>query len=533
MPRPELPYSEKSRNTLIVNYYQLRAAGKPIPADLLYWLSVKASDQFGPNGPLCKHGQRKNAKPYSQMSLDVLEKKVRELIKSGKKVPQGLGKELVLRKPEKYSYDENGEFNIKKYASEVSRKQRKPYIDCGLAYLENLLKKYNAAGEQPPVDLMTALAVKAPEKYFYENGEFKNLHKERAERRIKKKNRDKIIQPASQPKKLFKKPDDTIIAKQKELAGFATEKQIAGVHLFAPKLPSGAYELVWRHGVKEKKLMIRCGIYSPEVVLFDVLSGFAVVRVHGNFGTKLYVIDCENSEVIKSLAGGFARVSYIAKNHELFGYEKIDARSMLRIWCKNHTWTRESVDAPYSAVAINALAKLTETVIIKPNGMCATYPLAALPAQLDKAVPATEYKKEARANQTSDVTDLNVTIKSTESASGIFYNDVYVNGQRIIQSHYNTSFKVFMNGKILGVRGRDGNEMAPMGPWQWRLFDTNLDEQDFKSTSAYIDGISEESYGIKLRFSNGHFTTLMSQQYENASNKLFRLSNVKKHLYGR
>ncbi len=152
--------------------------------------------------------------------------------------------------------------------------------------------------------------------------------------------------------------------------------------------------------------------------------------------------------------------------------------------------------------------------------------------ELKAVVQPTEYKKESDTNQ-SDVTNLNVTIKSTESAPGIFYNDVFVNGQRIIQSHYNTSFKIFMNGKILGVRGRKGNEMAPMEPWKWRLFDTKLDEQMFKSTDAYVVAISEENYGIKLRFNNGRFTTLMSRQYQDASTKVFDLKHVKENLYGR
>jgi len=375
--------------------------------------------------------------------------------------------------------------------------------------LEDAVRELRKAGKKVPQELGNELVSRKPEKYSYENGVFKILRKERAEQH-----------------------NEAIIAKQKELSDFATEKQIAGINLFAPKLSNGIYGLVWRHAGKEKTLMTRCGIYSPEVVLFDVLSGFAVVRVHGNFGTKLYVVDCEKGEVVKSLAGGFASVSYVAQTHELFGYEKIGAMSMLHIRGKNHKWTRESSAAPDSALAINALAKLNETVIIKPNGMCAAYSLVALPVELKAVVQPTEYKKESDTNQ-SDVTNLNVTIKSTESAPGIFYNDVFVNGQRIIQSHYNTSFKIFMNGKILGVRGRKGNEMAPMEPWKWRLFDTKLDEQIFKSTDAYVVAISEENYGIKLRFDDGKFVVLMTRQFKSASKKAFNLENVKKHLYGR
>ena len=75
--------------------------------------------------------------------------------------------------------------------------------------------------------------------------------------------------------------------------------------------------------------------------------------------------------------------------------------------------------------------------------------------------------------------------------------------------------------------------MAPMEPWQWRLFDTKLDEQVFKSTDAYVVAISEENYGIKLRFDDGKFVVLMTRQFKSASKKAFNLENVKKHLYGR
>lgn len=117
MPRRALPYSEKKVNTLITNYHTLSAAGEEIPADLLYWLSVKAPDKFGPNGPLVKAGYG-NKKPYSKQKLTTLETKYSLLTTANEPVPHELMAELVSRLPNKYTM-----------AGRIQYVRKKSYVD--------------------------------------------------------------------------------------------------------------------------------------------------------------------------------------------------------------------------------------------------------------------------------------------------------------------------------------------------------------------------------------------------------------------
>ncbi len=88
------------------------------------------------------------------------------------------------------------------------------------------------------------------------------------------------------------------------------------------------------------------------------------------------------------------------------------------------------------------------------------------------------------------------------------YNNVYLNGKRILTNHYNTNIKLLFNDTLLAIHGIiTDNRDFPKKPI-WQIYDTNLksrislQKQKFSGYNIHANNITERDDGLYLTLSN-------------------------------
>lgn len=88
------------------------------------------------------------------------------------------------------------------------------------------------------------------------------------------------------------------------------------------------------------------------------------------------------------------------------------------------------------------------------------------------------------------------------------YNNVYLNGKRILTNHYNTNIKLLFDGTLLAIHGIiTDNRDFPKKPI-WQIYDTNLkprialQKQKFSGYNIHATNISERDDALYLNLSN-------------------------------
>ena len=141
------------------------------------------------------------------------------------------------------------------------------------------------------------------------------------------------------------------------------------------------------------------------------------------------------------------------------------------------------------------------------------------------AAPAPVVRPQSKAP-----TQLSVTLKPVKETLDGIYNDVYVNGTRILRNHVDTEIKTFLDGTILGIHGivtTDAN--LPQRPI-WMIFDTNLTankwigKDKFSGYSVYVSKLSEHPDMLRLYASNRVQILLDFEKYKRlAAGRMFKL----------
>ena len=310
--------------------------------------------------------------------------------------------------------------------------------------------------------------------------------------------------------------------------------------LYSKKTTSDNYCLVFDDGTTTKNILTASK--APfELYLIDTKTKTAVVRKQSVKQTHLlFVVNYSNGNVSPDSRCGFQRICYDEQNHALFAQHNRDTSRHFVKFEQNGT-TSQAIQIPSNTQ--EKTLQRNETIVIDENGKVTKHPLLKLgPAsqwesqdkivtemtkpgplavpQIDETKPEqtiaptphterihTTQKKKTKSEPKSE-NDLVVTIKPTKTTLDGTYNNIFVNGKKILSNHINTKIKLLMDDKILAIHGIiTDNPDLPHTPI-WQVYGTDLrsrislHKQKFSSYNIYAKSVTETPSGLRIELSN-------------------------------
>ncbi|MDO4423902.1 MAG: hypothetical protein Q4C08_03860, partial [Pseudomonadota bacterium] len=130
--------------------------------------------------------------------------------------------------------------------------------------------------------------------------------------------------------------------------------------------------------------------------------------------------------------------------------------------------------------------------------------------------------------------EISVYIEYVKSDLHGAYNNVYLNGKRILSNHYNTNIKLLFDGALLAIHGIiTDNRDFPKKPI-WQIYDTNLkprislQKQKFSGYNIHATNITERADALYLNLSNRCTAILKRDRtIKDAGQKRFIISQQK------
>ena len=338
--------------------------------------------------------------------------------------------------------------------------------------------------------------------------------------------------------------------------------------LYSIPTTSGNYALSFNNNKTNSNLLI--GAKQPyEVCLIDTKTKMTVIRkALDDIKFTLYIINYATGEIISETKPGMAIILYSAKTHELYAQKHRD--NLVPTWHispdKNIT---KIITTPKNISKILAAQIKKETILIEENGRTSTHPLLTLGSQ-DKndaqnatitqmlhAAPERIIETETKPNtqhaalpvvqntqQTENSTnkserkkqnsEIPVYIEHVKSNLMGSYNNVYINGKKVLSNHFDTKVKLLLDDTLLGIHGIvTDNKDLPQTPI-WIIYDTTLKSrinphmEKFSGYQVHAKKILETSDGLRLDLSNRCIALLKRDRIKaQADNKRFVISTVK------
>ena len=327
--------------------------------------------------------------------------------------------------------------------------------------------------------------------------------------------------------------------------------------LYSKKTTSDNYCLVFDDGTTTKNILTASKI-PFELYLIDTKTKTAVVRKQSVKQTHLlFVVNYSNGNVSPDSRCGFQRICYDEQNHALFAQHNRDTSRHFVKFEQNGT-TSQAIQIPNNTQ--EKKLQRNETVVIDENGNVTKHPLLTLgetsqresqdkivteitkPAplatpQIDETkteqtiapTPHTErvhtaQKKKTKSEPKSE-NDLVVTIKPVRTTLDGTYNNVFVNGKKILSNHFNTEIKLLVDDTILAIHGIvTDNQSLPRTPI-WQVYGTDLrsrvslHKQKFSGYNIHAKHIAETADGLRIELSNRCSCLLKTQRLLNEAGK--------------
>lgn len=298
-----------------------------------------------------------------------------------------------------------------------------------------------------------------------------------------------------------------------------------------------------------------------EICLIDTKTKLCIIRkTHDANRTSLHIINYNTGKQITEIKSGVSLISYSAKTHDLYAKTHRDK--------EQHKWhisankiVSKKLDTPCNLPQIKAAQIKKETILIDDNGNVTAYPLITLgnvgsnntqdlmpmhqqaeqPATI--ITPTTNKTSDTHPAQTSNqisetpintLQEVPVYIEHVKSNLHGSYNNIYLNGKKILSNHFGTEIKLFLSDTILGIHGivTDNSEL-PQTPI-WMIYDTTLNsrinrqKQKFKGYLVHAKKIQETPNGLRIDMSNRCTGTLKRDRIiKEALNKRFRIKQEK------
>lgn len=320
----------------------------------------------------------------------------------------------------------------------------------------------------------------------------------------------------------------------------------------------------------EHKLLLKSSPAPFELLFLDKLTQYAIVRrPDGKSQPKLYIINCKRGYVFPEIKNtGAYIIKYYPKTHELFTGTNINADVSRSHWSfKNGRNPVKVMNIPYDAITYRAKANPKETTIVEANGEIGTCPLIQLPDPNYDILPESSMiikrstqrttNNNAASAQTScevlpetipssgtAITNVQESVQPQDNLLKVVvenikltldgpYNNIFVNGNRILKNHINTTVKTFLDGAVLGVHGIVTDVAGMPTRPIWMIYDTKLRPRTFpyqnqySKQNIYITNVIENTTDLVIYTSNKMQIILDAQKVKSVSDKVFCIASEK------
>lgn len=304
-----------------------------------------------------------------------------------------------------------------------------------------------------------------------------------------------------------------------------TQKNII-LPLYSKLTNSGKYCLVFDNG-KETKNLLTAAVEPYEVCMIDTKTKTAIIRKKTKKQNHpLFLVDYSTGTIHPEFMLGFERADYDTQTHDIYvKKDRKKSRHFLHI-SANSQYVRHVLNSPKTAQQLSN----NGTIIIDENGHESTHPLLILgpiskqelqnkiikqiiPKTKDVTTtqaPVTEQKTSTTPDEKTryPANTLIVQVHTVKATLNGPYNNIYVNGKKILSNHIGTEIKLMFNDTLLAIHGIvTDNPNLPQIP-TWQIYDTNLrsrisnGKQKFSGYNIHSKQISEIPDGLRIELSN-------------------------------
>ena len=310
------------------------------------------------------------------------------------------------------------------------------------------------------------------------------------------------------------------------------------VPLYSSVCGDSKFSLFFDNGVSRNLILSRAG--EPyELCLFDIKTNYAVVRKICDAGqSRLYVIDCASGNIVPETKTGVSYVCWSSGSHDLFTLQKTD--SLRSGWhLMEHGRIARPVVIPARAKMIRAGAIGNETILLDVNGMAHVGNMLRLSdfsgaSNQNDAIKKIMFKPEVPEMPLPEiaapapepvatqpvVTDspvaapsadqlLRITVKPVRTTLQGTYNNIMVNGRKILSNHFDSEIKLLSDDTVLAIRGIVTDDKSLPETMQWRVYYADLTsavpsvKQSYSSYNAHARAVHQmPDGGIRIDMSN-------------------------------
>ena len=248
----------------------------------------------------------------------------------------------------------------------------------------------------------------------------------------------------------------------------------------------------------------------------------------------LYLINYSNGKLFQDTSSGVQSAAYTESTHDLYTKKYRDISQYFLHVSHNGQTIEHVLQLPHDAKTLRP----GETIIIDDNGNITTHPLvilgsasehqqqneiikkittpASIPTSQTTETVAASIPPEQPAQRTpsvpkkatTDTNQLSVTLEPVKTTLEGTYNNVYVNGKKILSNHFGTEIKLLMDNTILAIHGivTDNHELPQTPIWQIYGPDLrsriSLHKQKFSGYNIHAKSVKETAEGLRIELSN-------------------------------
>ena len=505
--KPSKNWSKCSNSYLKNTYYKIKKSGNTIPENLNIELAKRFPKYNPQNQTFIKNmNKRKKEKiVWDHLSIKQLNDAFRYRKKMGYPITPELNAELTKRFS---NYDPQTQ-TLKKQKAESNNLNFSELTDIQLKNKLFYLKRKKAI---IPDKLNTELAKRFPNNYDEntqnfnrskkdektqnsesgDNFNWENLSTDGLKSMYKYYRKRKLPIPDGLSAELenrfpnYKIGKRTLLNTKKTDNNIIYQKRLKNLvlPLFSISNKNGKYDLFFEND--DKKIYLLKSSTTPyDLCLINENDKIVIVRKGLNNGSySFYAINIEHGTVVYDYKNGSNFIYYSAETHEIFSSRTENGGNTS---ISKHITTKKNSDIP-SYMKKMHVNNVKKTIYLSEDNKEIHCPLITI---------------ENIQNNKSNIIKLSVQIKQNSN----YYNDIFVNEEKILSNHKNTKFKLFAEETLLAIHGTlTDNDLYPATP-QWLVYDTQLNQRAsnipdfFTKKPAQIENVTETNKSVILYMS--------------------------------
>ena len=505
--KPSKNWSKCSNSYLKNTYYKIKKSGNTIPENLNIELAKRFPKYNPQNQTFIKNmNKRKKEKiVWDHLSIKQLNDAFRYRKKMGYPITPELNAELTKRFS---NYDPQTQ-TLKKQKAESNNLNFSELTDIQLKNKLFYLKRKKAI---IPDKLNTELAKRFPNNYDEntqnfnrskkdektqnsesgDNFNWENLSTDGLKSMYKYYRKRKLPIPDGLSAELenrfpnYKIGKRTLLNTKKTDNNIIYQKRLKNLvlPLFSISNKNGKYDLFFEND--DKKIYLLKSSTTPyDLCLINENDKIVIVRKGLNNGSySFYAINIEHGTVVYDYKNGSNFIYYSAETHEIFSSRTENGGNTS---ISKHITTQKNSDIP-SYMKKMHVNNVKKTIYLSEDNKEIHCPLITI---------------ENIQNNKSNIIKLSVQIKQNSN----YYNDIFVNEEKILSNHKNTKFKLFAEETLLAIHGTlTDNDLYPATP-QWLVYDTQLNQRAsnipdfFTKKPAQIENVTETNKSVILYMS--------------------------------